>query len=73
MQRCPVCNGRTILAEAGYKCMNSSCEGSRLEPQAEQDEPICRCGEKMTYSGEDSWGMRNFLCIHCGATKREER
>lgn len=73
MSRCSICNGRMVTAETGPKCMNNSCEGSKVAPQPQNDEPMCRCGEKMTYSGEDNWGMRNFLCIFCGATQREER
>ncbi len=71
MQRCPVCNGRTIQGESGYRCMNSSCAGAT--PQAQQEGMICRCGEVMSYQGEDSWGQPNYLCLSCRATKRIER
>lgn len=72
MERCPVCNGRTISAPEGIKCMNSSCDGSKLEAVSGEDQ-ICRCGKVMTYTGEDSWGMRVYQCIYCGATKRDDR
>lgn len=68
MERCAVCNGRTIMVENRYKCMNSQCAGSRLE--AEREGVICRCGEAMSYQGEDSWGQPNYTCIHCGAVVR---
>lgn len=68
MQRCPVCDGRTISAPEGVKCMNSSCDGSVLAVQEEG--VFCRCGEKMSAQGEDSWGQPFFVCIQCGATKR---
>lgn len=68
MQRCSVCNGRTIQVEDRYKCMNSKCAGSLLA--AGPEGVICRCGEPMSYQGEDSWGQPNFVCIHCGATVR---
>lgn len=71
MQRCPVCNGRTIMVDDNYKCMNSACAGSVLLEKPEGE--VCRCGEIMSYQGEDSWGQPNYTCIHCGATKRIER
>jgi hypothetical protein len=71
MERCSVCNGRTVSAPEGVKCMNSSCDGSRL--QAQEEGVFCRCGEKMSDQGEDGWGQPFFVCIHCGATKRIER
>lgn len=71
MQRCHVCNGRTIMVAESYKCMNSTCEGSVLVEKQEGE--VCRCGEMMSYQGEDSWGQPNYSCIHCGATKRIER
>ena len=51
--------------------MNSACAGSKLE--AREEGVICRCGEIMSYQGEDSWGQPNYTCIHCGATQRIER
>lgn len=71
MQRCSVCNGRTILSENGYKCMNSQCEGAVLAPPVEG--VICRCGEPMSHQGEDSWGQPIYLCLTCKATKRIEK
>lgn len=71
MERCSVCNGRTIMVDERYKCLNSQCAGSQLTEKS--DEIICRCGEPMSYQGEDSWGQPNYTCIHCGATKRIER
>jgi hypothetical protein len=71
MQRCPVCNGRTIMVGEEYKCLNGQCTGSQLA--APQEGIICRCGEPMSYQGEDSWGQPNYTCIYCGATKRIER
>lgn len=68
MERCTVCNGRTIQVGDDYRCMKSSCTGSTI---AEKPVGIfCRCGEKMSYQGEDSWGQPNYTCIHCGAVKR---
>ncbi|MEM0950663.1 MAG: hypothetical protein AAGI66_00795 [Cyanobacteria bacterium P01_H01_bin.74] len=71
MQRCTVCNGRTIMVGDRYKCMKSACEGSQLSE--ESTEMKCRCGETMSYQGEDSWGQPNYTCIYCGASKRIER
>jgi hypothetical protein len=51
--------------------MNSSCKGSEVAEKTEGIE--CRCGEMMSYQGEDSWGQPNYTCIYCGATKRIER
>ena len=68
MQRCTVCNGRTIQVGDEYRCMKSSCTGSELA--AKREGIFCRCGEKMSYQGEDSWGQPNYTCIHCGAIKR---
>lgn len=69
MERCPVCNGRTMMAQEGVKCMNSSCEGSKLEVP-EEGIVTCRCGERMIYTGEDSWGQPNYMCMKCKAIKR---
>jgi hypothetical protein len=71
MQRCPVCQGRTLMVGSQYKCMQSSCTGSQLEIST--DAITCRCGKPMSYQGEDSWGQPNYTCIYCGATKRIER
>ena len=71
MQRCPVCNGRTLMVDESYRCMLSSCEGSR--PVAVLQGIYCRCGEPMSYQGEDSWGQPNYICIHCKIVKRIER
>jgi len=69
MQRCAVCNGRTIQVEDSYKCMNSDCEGSVMAEKPEG--MVCRrCSEIMSYQGEDSWGQPNYTCIHCGTTHR---
>jgi hypothetical protein len=68
VQRCAVCNGRTIMVGDEYKCMNGQCSGSQLE--APPVGIFCRCGEAMSYQGEDSWGQPNYHCIHCGAIKR---
>lgn len=69
MSRCPVCNGRTVSAPEGVKCMNAACEGSHLEAKDEHA-VVCRCGETMSHQGEDSWGQPFYVCIRCGATKR---
>ncbi len=68
MQRCSVCNGRTLQVEEGYKCMSSACAGSKMKEEVEG--VICRCGEQMSAQGEDSWGQPIFVCIYCGALKR---
>jgi hypothetical protein len=68
MQRCSVCNGRTIMVEDRYKCMSSQCKGNTLEEVPEG--VYCRCGALMSYQGEDSWGQPNYTCLTCGAIKR---
>lgn len=71
MQRCSVCNGRTLMVDDRYKCMNAQCQGSTL---AEVREGVfCRCGEAMSYQGEDSWGQPNYMCLYCKTVKRIER
>lgn len=68
MDRCSVCNGRTLKVDDRYKCMNSQCEGSTLE--APPEGVICRCGEVMSYQGEDLWGQPNYVCLTCKMVKR---
>lgn len=69
MQRCSVCNGRMVQSELGPKCMNNACVGSQLTAP-DPDVVTCRCGAAMAYSGEDSWGQPNFVCMYCGATQK---
>ncbi len=68
MERCAVCNGRTIKADGGFRCMSSSCAGSEVKVQEEG--VFCRCGQLMSYQGEDLWGQPNYTCIYCKTVKR---
>ncbi len=66
MQRCPVCNGRTLLSEEGIKCMDIKCTGA--QGSLNETGTVCHCGEKMHYTGLNSWGEPNYSCFACGAT-----
>lgn len=68
MERCSVCNGRTMLSPEGAKCLNSQCEGSKAPQQKEG--VLCRCGEPMHYKGLNSWGEPNYACMACGSTAK---
>lgn len=67
-QRCPVCQGRTVRTEAGFRCLNSSCKGSK--PGDTIDTLTCECGEQMEYGSLDSWGQPTYYCTNCGAKQK---
>jgi hypothetical protein len=65
MVSCLVCGGtRVIKTEAGIRCRDAACEGSKavINPGV-----VCeRCDEKMEYYGLNSWGEPNYRCPECG-------
>jgi hypothetical protein len=62
---CTYCGStRVIKSEAGIKCRDGSCEGSRTVMQP--GIPCTQCGEKMEYRGLNSWGEPNYKCGDCG-------
>ncbi|MEB3287656.1 MAG: hypothetical protein VKJ04_09145 [Vampirovibrionales bacterium] len=67
MQRCPVCQGRTIKTESGARCMKADCEGTAQLAAQKQEGVECRCGEMMDYGGLDSYGAPLYYCSSCGA------
>ena len=68
MQRCPVCQGRTIKTELGYRCMKADCEGTAQMSARPGIE--CSCGEMMEYGHLNSYGDTVYYCTTCGAKNR---
>jgi hypothetical protein len=61
---CPVCNGRTIKASTGVRCMKSDCEGNAK--LSELEGIMCEeCLTEMDFKGLNSWGEPNYTCPAC--------
>lgn len=69
MQRCPVCNGRTIQSDSGYRCMNSRCKGAAKTTPGEG--LLCNnCNEPMQYTHSNAYGEMTYVCALCGQTNK---
>lgn len=65
--QCTYCGAtRLIQTDAGYKCRNAECEGSKTLIQAGV---VCEaCDEPMEFKGLNSWGEPSYKCMACGTT-----
>ncbi len=71
MQRCPICDGRTMKTSEGIKCMNSNCDGSKAPIDMGKDDMTCKkCGQKLQYIGLNSYGEPKYACAACGVTTK---
>jgi len=63
MERCSVCNGRTMMTDIGVRCLNDNCENSKLE---KKQGTLCQdCNKTLVFKRNTAYGDRISICPSC--------